>query len=102
MLKQLCIFLLAGLLILCGLGSTVLGLFATNQLTPPQTTLQMGALTVRAIPACKLDDMTRGPCFLADSAAHWLIQLAIDGSTGWRQEWILYGGGNPPLYVDHR
>jgi hypothetical protein len=102
MIRQLFIFILAGFLLFCGLGTIVLGLFATNQLTPPQTTLQMGAITVRAIPSCQLDRMISGPCFLADNAARWVIQLIIHNATGRSQQWSLYGGGHPPLFLGRR
>ena len=102
MLRQLFIFMLAGLLLFCGLGTIVLGLLATNQLAPPQTTLQMGAISVRAIPSCDLDRMPSGPCFLADNAARWVIELAIHDATGRPRQWNLYGGGHPPLFVGRR
>jgi hypothetical protein len=102
MLRQLSIYMLAGCLLFCGLGTIVVGLLATNQLTLPQTTLQMGAVTVRAIPSCNLDRMPSGPCFLVDNAARWVIELAVYDATGRPQQWNVYGGGDPPLYVARR
>ena len=94
--------MLVGLLIICGLGAIVLDLFATNQLSPPQTTLQIGAVTVRSFPPCALDRVMSEPCYLSDSAARWVIQLTIQGAPGRQQQWSLYGGGHPPLSVSRR
>jgi hypothetical protein len=44
MLKRLVVLLLSGLITLCGATGVLLGLVATDQLTPPQVTRQVGPL----------------------------------------------------------
>ena len=102
MLKRLVVIMLFGLAMLCGATGVVLGMLATDQLTPPQITGQIGPLTVSSIPPCDLDRVVRSPCLLPDSDARWLVQLEIRNLLGRRQEWQLYGGGSGSLRVVHR
>jgi hypothetical protein len=102
MLKRFVVLLLFGLIALCGAMGVLVEMFATEQLTPPQVTRQIGILTVSSIPPCDLDRVVHGPCLLPDSEARWLIQLEIQNLLGRRQEWALYGGGQGSLRVVHR
>jgi hypothetical protein len=102
MLKRLVVLLLSGLITLCGATGVLLGLVATDQLTPPQVTRQVGPLTVSSIPPCDLDRVVHSPCLLPDSETRWLVQLEILNGVGRRQQWALYGGVDGSLRVVHR
>jgi hypothetical protein len=102
MLMRILVFLLAGLLAFCGTAGVALGMLATNRLTPPSATIQVGSMILQALPPCGFDQVASTPCLLPDTDARWLIQVERHDSTGQRQRWALYGGGHAPLRVSRR
>lgn len=102
MLNRLLILLLAGLIALCGATGIVLGMLATNWLTPPRATLHVGLVTLHTLPPCDLDRVVHAPCLLPDSNARWLVRVEIRNPTGQGQQWVLSGGGQALLRMDRR